>query len=58
MQIPKVGSNGQLYSGNLKSSIERRYKSHLRGQDASIQAGLIRNHSKNTLQLPEIINAA
>jgi len=48
-----VGLGGQagmnLYQANRKPSIEQRYKSHLRGQDAPNQVGLVRNPSKPAL---------
>lgn len=56
--LQMAGNQGLMYSGSRKASIEQRYKSHLRGQEAHNQVGLIRNQSKPTLQLPEIINSA
>lgn len=56
-QIGLAGQGGMMYQGNRKPSIEQRYKSHLRGQDApGGQVGLVRNQSKPALQLPEIKN--
>jgi hypothetical protein len=51
-------NGGGLYNGSRKASIEQRYKSHLRGSEVNNQVGLIRNQSKPTLQLPEIINSS
>ena len=51
-------NGGGLYNGGRKASIEQRYKSHLRGSEVNNQVGLIRNQSKPTLQLPEIINSS
>lgn len=56
--LQMAGNQGLMYSGSRKASIEQRYKSHLRGQEAVGMSGLVRNQSKPTLQLPEIINSA